>query len=150
MTKISLAMTGAVVLLLASLALHAQAPKTGVARPLSDVKFAQDDDRKCLAGAIENGDPATGPSTFILKAPPGCEVPWHYHTAEEQLIVTAGLVSAQMGSMEPSTLGPGGFAMMPGKEKHRFACKSDTPCIMFVTFDKPYDIVWVKEDSSPQ
>lgn len=116
----------------------------GGARPLAEVKFAQDDDVKCLASAVENGDPDKGASTFILKAPPGCAVPWHYHTAEEQLIVTEGTVRTEMQGMAARALTPGGFAMMPGKAKHQFSCQSKNPCVMFVTFDRKYDIFWVK------
>jgi quercetin dioxygenase-like cupin family protein len=138
----------ALILLFASTPMPAQAPKPGIVKPLSEVKFSPDDDVKCLASAAENGDPATGASTFILKAPPNCLVTWHYHTAEEQLIVTSGFVLTEMGSMPSRTLGPGGFAMMPSKEKHQFSCKSKTPCIMFVTFDRAYDIFWVHDSQS--
>jgi quercetin dioxygenase-like cupin family protein len=125
----------------------AQAPRQGVVRPLSAVKFAANDDVKCLAGVLENGDPAAGPSTFILKAPAGCVVAPHYHTAEEQLIVVRGEVSTGMEGMAETVLGPGGFAMMPGKAVHWFTCTATSKdgCVMFVTFDRTYDIVWVKE-----
>jgi quercetin dioxygenase-like cupin family protein len=125
----------------------AQAPRQGVVRPLSAVKFAADDDVKCLAGVLENGDPASGPSTFILKAPAGCVVAPHYHTAEEQLIVVRGEVSTGMEGMAETVLGAAGFAMMPGKAVHWFTCTaaSKDGCVMFVTFDRTYDIVWVKE-----
>jgi quercetin dioxygenase-like cupin family protein len=122
----------------------AQSTKPGVARPLAQVKF-EGDAAKCLSSATENGDPDTGPSTLILKAAPGCKVGWHYHMAEEQLIVTAGTVQAEMDGMAAAKLDPGGFAMMPSKVKHRFSCESKNECIMFVTFDRKYDIVWVKE-----
>ena len=122
----------------------AQSAKPGIAKPLSQVKF-EGDTAKCLSSATENGDPDTGPSTLILKAAPGCKVPWHYHTAEEQLIVTQGNVQAEMDGMSAATLESGGFAMMPSKVKHRFSCESKNECIMFVTFDRKYDIVWVKD-----
>jgi hypothetical protein len=51
--------------------------------PLKDAHFVQDDDVKCLMNALENGNPDTGPSMFLLKAPAGCRVAAHYHTAEE-------------------------------------------------------------------
>jgi quercetin dioxygenase-like cupin family protein len=143
------------VLSLVSLPLIAQAQmassaaaKSGLVKALSDVKF-EGDDAKCLRSATENGDPDTGPSTLILKAAPDCKVPWHYHTAEEQLIVTGGTVQAEMDGMAAATLNAGGFAMMPSKVKHRFSCQSKTECVMFVTFDRKYDIVWVKDSSSP-
>jgi quercetin dioxygenase-like cupin family protein len=135
----------AALLLLAVAAGSAQAPRPGVVRPLSAVKFAADDDVKCLAGVVENGDPASGPSTFILRAPAGCVVAPHYHTAEEQLIVVRGEVLTGMAGMSETVLGPGGFAMMPGKAVHWFTCTSKDACLMFVTFDRTYDIVWVKE-----
>jgi quercetin dioxygenase-like cupin family protein len=126
----------------------AQTKNHGVVRPLSDVKFTPDDDVKCLASVVEAGDPAKGPSTIILKAPPNCLVPWHYHTAEEQLIVTEGSVRTEMEGMSAGALGPGGFAIMASKAKHQFSCQSKTPCVMFVTFDRTYDIFWVKDNKS--
>jgi len=138
----------AAALLLASGIASAQSPKPGVVKALSDVKF-EGDDTKCLQSATETGDPSTGPSTLILKAAPKCEVKWHYHTAEEQLIVTHGSLLTEMEGMPAATLEAGGFAMMPGKVKHRFSCQSKTECILFVSFDQKYDIVWVKDDSHP-
>jgi quercetin dioxygenase-like cupin family protein len=135
----------AAVLLIAVMAGFAQSPKQGVVRPLSEVKFAQDDDVKCLAGVLENGDPATGPSTFLLKAPPNCVVAPHYHTAEEQLIVVRGDVSTGMEGMPETVLSAGGFAMMPSKQTHWFTCKAKDGCLMFVTFDRTFDIVWIKQ-----
>jgi quercetin dioxygenase-like cupin family protein len=117
-------------------------------RPLPAVKFEQDDDVKCLASAVESGDPAKGPSTIILKAPPNCLVPWHFHTAQEQLIVVQGNVQTEMQGMSARPLGPGGFARMPGKAKHQFSCQSKTACVMFVTFDRTYDIFWVKDNKT--
>jgi quercetin dioxygenase-like cupin family protein len=119
---------------------HAQ----GVVKPLSDVKFQPDEDVKCLSSAVETGDLSKGPSTIVLRAPQGCLIPWHYHTAEEQLIVIQGKVPTEMEGMPKQVLESGGFAMMPGKTKHRFSCQSKVGCILFVTFDKAYDIFWVK------
>jgi quercetin dioxygenase-like cupin family protein len=123
---------------------RAQAPHHGVVAPLTSVKLESDGQPACLKGALENGDPNTGPSTFLLEAEPGCVVPPHYHTAEEQLIVVRGDVSTGMDGMSDQTLSPGGFAMMPGKAMHWFTCQSKGACLMFVTFDSKYDIVWAK------
>ena len=137
-----------ILLVAAATLFQAQVAQHGVLRPLSEVKFEPDDDVKCLASTVETGDPAKGPSTIILKAPPNCLVPWHYHTAAEQLIVTQGSVQTEMEGMPARALGPGGFAMMPGKAKHQFSCQSKTACVMFVTFDATYDIFWVKDNKS--
>lgn len=138
--------TALVTLMAAGIA--AQVQKQGIVKPLSEVNFGPDDSGKCLKSASESGNPATGPSTFILKAPPDCAVPWHYHTAEEQLFVSRGEVATEMEGMPSRVLGPGGFALMPSKVKHQFSCKSKNDCVMFVTFDRVYDIFWVK-DAAP-
>ena len=124
-------------------ALPAQAPSQGVARTLAETKIAQDDDVKCLVNALENGDPDKGASTWMLKAPAGCVVAKHFHTAEEQLMVVRGDVLTGMDGMAEKTLGPGGFAMMPSKAVHWFTCTAKAECVMFVTFDRRYDITWV-------
>jgi quercetin dioxygenase-like cupin family protein len=144
--KLLRAMPFGVALLVAVMAGSAQSPKQGVVRPLSDVKYAQDDDVKCLVGVLENGDPDSGPSAFLLKAAANCVVAPHYHTAEEQLIVVRGEVSTGMHGMAETVLGAGGFAMMPSKQTHWFTCTSKDGCLMFATFDRTYDIVWVKQE----
>jgi len=136
--------------LLLALSLSAQAPdsspKTGIVRQLSEVKFPAGDGPDCLQFVLEAGDLKTGPSTAIMKAAPKCVVPPHYHTAEEQLFIVKGSVSTGMQGMQDTVLGPGGFAMMPSKQPHWFTCTAKEECLMFVSFDRPYDIVWLKPD----
>jgi quercetin dioxygenase-like cupin family protein len=134
--------------LLLALTLSAQTPnsgpKPGVVRQLSEVKFPLGDGPDCLQFFLETGDLKTGPSTAIMKAAPKCVIPPHYHTAEEQLIIVKGDVSTGMQGMQDTVLGPGGFAMMPSKQPHWFTCTAKEECLMFVTFDRAYDIVWLK------
>ena len=127
------------------LSVSAQAPKTGITRPLAEVKFPAGEGPDCLQFFLENGEMKTGPSTAIMKATPGCVIAPHYHTAEEQLIIVKGDVSTGMEGMKDTVLGPGGFAMMPSKAVHWFSCTKKEECLMFVTFDRAYDIVWVNK-----
>lgn len=134
--------------LLLVVTVSAQAPKTesksGIVRQLAEVRFPPGEGPDCLQFLLENGDMKTGPSTAIMKAKPNCVVPPHYHTAEEQLIIVKGDVSTGMEGMKDAVLGPGGFAMMPSKAPHWFSCTAKEECLMFVTFDRAYDIVWIK------
>ena len=134
--------------LLLTVTLSAQAPnhgsKSGIVRELSEVRFPAGEGPDCLQFFLENGDMKTGPSTAIMKAAPKCVIPPHYHTAEEQLIIVKGYVSTGMEGMKDTVLGPGGFAMMPSKAPHWFSCTAKEECLMFVTFDRAYDIVWIK------
>jgi quercetin dioxygenase-like cupin family protein len=136
----------AALIVLVAAASYGQGPKSGVVRQLSEVKFPADDKPDCLQFSLENGDLKTGPSTAIMKATPGCVVAPHYHTAEEQLIIVRGSVSTGMEGMSDTVLEPGGFAMMPSKRVHWFTCTQKEECLMFVTFDRAYDIVWVKQN----
>lgn len=129
---------------LAALAAFASDASHGVMLTQESAKFEQDQDVKCLQSALASGNPETGPSTFLLKAAPGCLVPWHFHTAAEQLIVTRGKVMTEMQGMKPSALQNGGYAMMPGKVAHRFTCTGTHDCLMYVMFDQKYDITWGK------
>jgi len=133
-------------LAVATSAASSQQAPPGVVRPVSAVKFLPDDDVKCLQFVLETGNLETGPSTAIMKAAPGCAVPPHYHTAVEQLMIVRGEVSTGMEGMPNTNLGPGGFAMMPSKQPHWFTCSAKQDCLMFVTFDRAYDIVWVKKN----
>jgi quercetin dioxygenase-like cupin family protein len=134
--------------LLLALTLSAQAPSSGpqpgIVRQLSEVKFPPGDGPDCLQFFLETGDLKTGPSTAVMKAAPKCVIPPHYHTAQEQLIIVKGDVSTGMRGMQDTVLGPGGFAMMPSKQPHWFTCTAKQECLMFVTFDRAYDIVWLK------
>src|SRR5260370_18420233 len=104
----------------------AERSATGIVKPLRSVQFSPDSDVKCLSSAVETGDPTTGRSTLILKAAPGCVVPWHFHTAEEQLIIISGTVLAEMIDHPPPRLGPGGFAGMGGHMPHQFTCQASS------------------------
>ena len=126
----------------------AQHSEAGHAMPLDQVQFHAGKKMPCLSSAAETGDPDTGPSTEILKASKDCVVPWHYHTAEEQLFVAGGTLLTEMEGMPAATLGRGGFAVMRGKQKHQFTCRSTDPCIVFVAFNQKYDIVWVDTGAS--
>lgn len=117
----------------------------GGMKPLSSIHFEADADVKCLSSALETGDPLAGPSTFVLKAPPGCVVPWHFHTAEEQAVVIRGDMKMEMTGESPAHLGPGGFAVMAGKVAHKFTCTGKSDCIVTVFFNGKYDIFWGKE-----
>jgi quercetin dioxygenase-like cupin family protein len=115
------------------------------ATPLESIRFEKDSDVKCLLSAVETGDPDTGPSTIILKAPAGCVVPWHFHRAQEQAVVIRGVVKMVMSDSPAMSLGPGGFAVMPGKIPHQFSCGRKAACLIVVSFDGKYDIVWGRD-----
>jgi quercetin dioxygenase-like cupin family protein len=74
--------------------------------------------------AVENGDPSKGPSVIVFKGTAGCVIPWHWHTPTEQVMIISGSAKVEMKGGATSTLGPGGYVMMPSKHVHQFTCAS--------------------------
>ena len=68
MTRVSFAAVA--LLCLTGGGVQAQGAMVGTIKPLASVPFAADADVACLSSALETGHPLTGPSTWILKAPP--------------------------------------------------------------------------------
>ena len=113
-----------------------------VIHPVENANFKAGGDPKCIYTAVEAGDPSTGPSTVLMKADKGCFVRWHYHTAEQQLMLIKGELRVDMALMPSATIGPGGYILIPGKAKHQFTCTRKSECLLFLTMDRPFDSTW--------
>jgi len=110
----------------------------------ADMKFAPFPNvPTCFAGAVEHGDPGTGPSTFFIKGTKGCEVPMHFHSATEQVIMVNGTARIQMKGDQLRTLKAGAFASAPARHPHNFTCAS--ACEFYVVSDGPFDIHYIND-----
>jgi quercetin dioxygenase-like cupin family protein len=97
----------------------------------------------CLTGAVERGDPASGPSVILAKFKPGCAVPWHFHTPNETVLMVSGVGRLQAKGDKPASLRAGDYAWMPTKHVHTFS--SEQGCVMFLTSDGTFDIHYVDD-----
>jgi len=95
----------------------------------------------CMKIAVQRGDPSKGPSTMLLKFTPGCQVPWHWHTAGEHLMVVSGSGKAEMKDSKPAVLKAGDYAYLPAKNIHQF--RAITAVTMFDMPDAAFDIHYV-------
>jgi quercetin dioxygenase-like cupin family protein len=95
----------------------------------------------CNTAAVQNGDPSKGPSVIAFKATSGCPIPWHWHTPTEHVMLVSGKAKIEMRGGSTSMMGPGSYAMMPGKHVHQFTCES--ACTGFVYSDGAFDIHYV-------
>ena len=124
------------------------AQDSGVIRKMADNKFVpQAGLPECITVAPQNGDPAKGAFVLLFKAKAGCVVPWHWHSANENLMFVAGSAKIETKGGEKSSglaLGPGGYAVLPAKRVHQFTCSS--ACTAFVTSDWAFDIHYVDAD----
>jgi len=98
----------------------------------------------CMTFAVEKGDPTKGPSILLIKAASGCVVPWHWHTANEQLLFVSGSGKAQMKDDKPMPVKPGDFVYLPGKHVHTFTCVAS--CMMFDVVEGAFDIHYVDKE----
>ena len=98
---------------------------------------------KCARAAVLNGDPAKGASAMMVKFTPGCTVPLHWHTPNEQLIVVSGTGKLTPHPGKPTIIRAGGYAYMPSKHHHAFTCNS--ACTFFLTSDGVFDLHYVDE-----
>jgi Cupin domain len=98
----------------------------------------------CLTGAAERGDPFSGPSILLLRLTPNCRVPWHWHTANEELMIEAGTMRVGMkGEAKPVLLRGGDYIFLAAHHVHRAGCVGAAPCRFFLSLDKAFDIHYV-------
>lgn len=98
----------------------------------------------CMTGSVQNGDPSKTASVILAKATSGCVVPWHWHTANEQLMVVSGSAKVAMKDGAPTTVRSGDYMSLPAKQAHHFTCLA--ACNIFIICDGPFDIHYVDKD----
>ena len=106
----------------------------------------------CASAAIVRGNPRNGPAWVYLKLATGCRVPWHWHTANETLLVISGRGTLAMKDGPPLKFVPGAYASLPNHHVHEASCSR--ACLLFNTADAAFDINYVdangKEISSDE
>ena len=96
---------------------------------------------KCTLGAVVSGDPTKGAGVLQLKATPGCVIPWHWHTSNENLMFVSGSAKVEMKDGAPVTVRAGDYLHLPSKHVHQFTCV--TACKLFLAIDAAFDIHYV-------
>ena len=97
----------------------------------------------CSTAAILYGNPRFGAASVLLKLASGCRVPWHWHTANETLVVISGQGSIAMRDGPPLKFVPGAYAYLPAHHAHQATCTRT--CILFSGADAAFDIHYVDD-----
>ena len=97
----------------------------------------------CSSAAILRGNPRFGPAWVLLKLASGCKVPWHWHTANEDMVVISGRGSFDMKDGPSFQFAPGAYASLPTKHVHRASCSR--ACLLFSIADAAFDINYVDD-----
>jgi quercetin dioxygenase-like cupin family protein len=95
----------------------------------------------CASAAILRGNPRSGPAWVLLKLASGCRVPWHWHTANETLLVVSGRGTLAMKDGPPLRFAPGAYASLPSHHVHQASCSR--ACLLFNSADAAFDIHYV-------
>ncbi len=97
----------------------------------------------CAAMAAESGDPASGAATHFVQLESGCEVPWHWHTPVESVMMVSGILRLQAKGGAAALMRHGDFAHMPSRHVHTAKCASSSPCVFFLHSDGAFDVHYV-------
>ena len=88
--------------------------------------------------AVLNGDPAKGPSDVYLRMPKNYDMPVHWHTSAEHIVLVKGKFSA---TFEGNKKAAGPYIYIPSKVPHWARCDKSGPCVIFISFESPVDAV---------
>ena len=91
--------------------------------------------------AVLHGNPAKPNADIFLRVPGGSAIPPHAHTSAERMILVAGELEAKYQGAPAATLRSGHYAYGPAKLPHRAQCRSSEPCILFIAFEGPVDVL---------
>lgn len=98
----------------------------------------------CMTVAVQRGDPSKESAVLLLKFAAGCAVPWHWHSAGEQLLLVSGSGVAEMKDGKPAAMHPGDYAYLPAKSIHQFKAAGAT--LLMDIPDAAFDIHYVDKD----
>ena len=95
----------------------------------------------CMTGSVQNGNPSKGGSMILVKTTAGCNIPWHWHTPNEELMIVAGRGRGEMKDGSPAMLHAGDYLKLPAKSVHQFTCLA--ACTFFLASDGTFDLHYV-------
>jgi ChrR-like protein with cupin domain len=146
-TRALLGLLAAVTAVGVSVPTHAKDAEQMVTLNPQTLKFTPIPDMPpCASAAILRGDPRSGPAWVLLKLASGCRVPWHWHTANETLLVIGGRGSLAMKDGPPLQFVPGAYAALPSHHAHQASCTR--ACLFFNGADDAFDIHYVDADGN--
>lgn len=89
--------------------------------------------------AVLHGDPAEPGADVFFQVPGGTDVPTHWHSSAERMVLVEGELRVEYQDQPAMTLAPGTYAHGPARAAHRASCLSESPCTLFIAFTGPVD-----------
>jgi quercetin dioxygenase-like cupin family protein len=91
--------------------------------------------------AVLHGDPAKPNADVFLRLPAKSEIPEHWHTSAERMVLVAGELAVSYKGQPRIVLKPGTYAYGPAKLPHSASCMGSASCVLFIAFESPVDAV---------
>lgn len=91
--------------------------------------------------AVLHGDPAKQNADIFFKVPANAEIPRHWHTSAERMVLVSGELHVTYDDHKTSVLRPGTYAYGPSRHPHKASCKNAGPCVLFIAFEVPLDAI---------
>lgn len=91
--------------------------------------------------AVLHGDPSKENADIFFKVPAKSNVPRHWHTSAERMVLVSGELHVTYDGQDTVVLNVGTYAYGPAKLSHEAYCASDVPCILSIAFEAPVDAV---------
>lgn len=89
--------------------------------------------------AILQGDPTKANTDAVFKFQPNTDIPEHWHTSAERMILIQGEMTVTYEGEDSRILKAGYYAYGPSKKPHTAKCNGPEPCLLYVGFIKPVD-----------
>ena len=89
--------------------------------------------------AVLHGDPAKENLDVFFKVPADFQIPSHWHTSAERMVLISGSMNVTYKGQPTQALRPGMYAYGPAKLPHSAECLKGDPCVLFIAFVSPLD-----------
>ncbi|QOP41804.1 cupin domain-containing protein [Sulfurimonas marina] len=89
--------------------------------------------------AVLQGDPAKKNTDVFFKVPAEYDIPYHWHTSAERMVLVSGTMTVKYDNQNEEVLTTGTYAYGPSKHPHRAYCEKGESCVLFIAFEEPID-----------
>lgn len=91
--------------------------------------------------AVLHGNPAQPNSDVLLRIPAGSVIPPHTHSSAERMMLVSGQLDVRYLGAQPARLLPGTYTYGPARRPHMATCMAAEPCVLFIAFEGPVDVM---------
>ena len=89
--------------------------------------------------AVLHGDPSKKNVDVFFKVPPNYDIPAHYHSSAERMILVSGELQVTYEGEKERIMKVGTYAYGPANKLHTAKCRGKDPCVLFIAFEEPLD-----------